>query len=204
MKSIIYIVSFVMTISIAIGQESVEFPEIEPIHPISGESYDYILGGKEKLVKRRNPEKTFIRKYVTLYNVRSNESIIDGIPWVQEDCHDESDRFAVWAISRTITRAVDSSLSFEVLGLELSFGGEVSKEISLSFERWIQASANIQAIHRPKLAYKEWIGKTYEVRYYPYDERIEWEEEAKSDFFMDLVDPIFFVEREIIDECEAI
>lgn len=187
----------------ALAKAEIEFPQIDAVHPYSGQEYDSVMLGEIKRVDRRNPKKSHLKRLVTFYNIHEREIQVDGVPSVKEDCHDSSNRFFSWAISKSKSRTIESSFSFEALGLEISFGGDVAKEISIGFERWIQATAGMRAIHTPMLGFSEWEGVTFEVKYYPHDERVDWSDEAKSDFFIDLVNPVVYVQRDILEVCEG-
>lgn len=109
--------------------------------PISSETYEKMLIGPTiKLRKNR------IKRYITLYNQEEKIESVD-VPWVEKDCHDESDRFFNWSNEITISRTYQGSVGFEFLGFGLAGDFELSREITLDYERWIQAQKEMKARH---------------------------------------------------------
>lgn len=99
-------------------------------------------------------------RYVTEYEVQTIRRPFAGVPWIEEDCHDDGDRFANW--SRTISYAITYSggLSFELLGVGLDLGAERTRSVELAFERWIHATAGVRARHVLHEQFENWTGET--------------------------------------------
>jgi hypothetical protein len=146
-------------------------------------------------VKGRN--KDF--RYITDYEVKTTQRPYKGVPWIQQDCHDDGQRFANW--SRIISYSITYSggLSFELLGIDLELGGERGQTIEVGFERWIHARAGIKAKHILYEEFENWEGTT----------RVEFRDNAgvvslgtkTYPFKLDHMNYGLFVKREILEVC---
>ncbi len=178
-----------------------QFPVVDKVHPVTGELFDGVILGKIEKIKKLKKKNSYLQRHVTFYNIDNTEKPFDGLTIFQEECHDSTNRFANWAVEQTRSRTIESGISFDLLGIELSVGGDISTEISFSFERWIQATLNIKAVHKPMISYDVWQGQTYIAKYNPTKDELLLEQDPISDFYMDLINPVFFVERTVLETC---
>lgn len=105
-------------------------------------------------------------RYVSSYEISTVSKPLKNFPWVEEDCHDDGDRFANWA--KTISYQINYSgtISLEFLGMGLELGGQRSQMVELSFERWVHATRGVMARHALFEEYENWQGRTrIEYRY---------------------------------------
>lgn len=99
-------------------------------------------------------------RYVTEYQVKKTERPFKGVPWIQEDCHDDGDRFANWSRTMAYEITYSGGVSFELLGVGLELGGERTQSVELAFERWIHATRGIRAKHVLFESFEDWEGLT--------------------------------------------
>lgn len=196
-------VTFIYSLSLLINNSFANFtikdsPALE--NPFTGEVYENILiGPQKKVLLKRNQ----IKRYITLYN---EEQIIEDldVPWIEEDCHDASDRFFNWSNNISIIRNYSGGIDYELLGLSISAGFDLSKEISIGYERWVQAIRGIKARHYLK---KQSITKLGIILIQVKDINTQktWfvkNRRFPKPFSIDNQSPGLFVEREVLSYCD--
>jgi hypothetical protein len=99
-------------------------------------------------------------RYLTTYEVIKVSRPLKNFPWIEEDCHDDGDRFANWAKTISYQVTYSGSISFELLGLGFELGGEKARTVEFTFERWIHATRGIKARHTLMEEYENWVGNT--------------------------------------------
>ena len=106
-------------------------------------------------------------RYVTEYEVKTIKRPLKNFPWIEEDCHDQGNRFANWSKSMSYEIVYSGSLNFNLLGIfDIDLGNERSKTIEFNFQRWITPSEGIKARHILHEEFEVWEGKTnIEYRY---------------------------------------
>jgi hypothetical protein len=106
-------------------------------------------------------------RYITEYSVEEVSQPLKNFPWIQEDCHDDGDRFANWAKTISYEITYSGRVSFDLLGLGFELGGERGKSIEFTFERWIHATKGIRARHILMEEFQNWVGVTRREYMYP-------------------------------------
>lgn len=106
-------------------------------------------------------------RYITTYTTTSVDRPVSGIPWFQEECHDDGETdWTQWNQMITYEVAYSGSIGFELLGFSLEFGRDVGKSHTVGFNRWISATAGIKARHALHEVYDVVTGTTrMEVKY---------------------------------------
>lgn len=138
-------------------------------------------------------------RYITDYEVKKVQRPFQGVPWIEEDCHDDGDRFANWSKSISYAITYSGGVSFELLGVGLELGAERSRAVEIAFERWVHATRGIRARHVLYEQYETWEGTT----------RVEFMDEAgkitdgknKYPFRLNRMNYGLFVKREILENC---
>lgn len=139
-------------------------------------------------------------RYVTTYEVSKVSKPLKSFPWIEEDCHDDGDRFANWAKTISYEMIYSGNISFELLGLGLELGGERGQTIEFSFERWIHATKGIKARHTLVEEYENWVGTTKVEFKYPDGTQVFGNKTYP--FSISKVNYGLRVERKIIQLCE--
>lgn len=171
------------------------------LNPKTQEIVDGLMLGELKTKGRKGSKRFYYYRYVTFYNVEVLETPIKNVFSMREDCHNEGDRFASWAFEVSISRTIESSLGFKLLGLEIQFGADVSKDISSTFEAWAHAQLGIKASHKPHIIHEVWSGETFKVKFYPKSNETIWDLENVEPFKMDYINSEFFVKRVNVEKC---
>ena len=139
-------------------------------------------------------------RYLTSYNVYEKVRPYGNFPYIEEDCHNESDRFFNWTETISYTITYSGQIGFELLGIDLELGGERSKQVEFGFEKWVQATKGIRARHYLMARSEDWIGIVNRAEYDKTSK--EWKLDTKSSKFK-LTDQNMglFVKREIVEIC---
>lgn len=163
-----------------------------------GAEYDFTEAGPKHKANRFSRAESY--RYHTHYNIKIKEDSIPGMPYVEEDCHDESDRFFNWSKSVTFSMQYSGSVGFSLLGFEVGLGADIGKETQVSFERWVQATQGVKARHVLKKRYEVWEGVTYRETFWD-NGTVTMSAEPKP-FKLSYVNPGLIVKREILESCE--
>ncbi len=143
---------------------------------------------------------SFDVRYVTTYEVRTVKRPLKNFPWIESDCHDTGNRFANWSKSVSYEIVYGGKVSFGLLGiLDLELGGEKSKTVEYTFQRWVTPTQGIRARHVLKESFEIWEGSTRKE--YRYGEETELDEESKP-FSLSKMNYGIFVERTILERCD--
>jgi hypothetical protein len=138
-------------------------------------------------------------RYVTEYEVKKIRKPLWGYPWIEEDCHDTGNRFANWAQTITYEVSYGGGLNFSLLGFfEVDLGGERSRSIEYTFQRWVTPTEGIRARHRLMENYETWEGTTYLEIQTPHGTQ---RTDRTFPFFLDRLNYGISVEREILEVC---
>lgn len=176
-----------------------DFQSPDLTNPFNGEEFSKVEVSDSYYFRRFRTE--YYYRYVTLYNTRTEDKEFQEIPRVLEECFEASDRYAVWIIEREVQRTIQSSFGFNVLGIDLGLGGEVSRTFNFTFERFIQAQAGVRAIHIPLMRYDVHEGITYQQRYYPSSGKTQNIQLKNETFYVDMINPMFVAHREVLERC---
>lgn len=163
-----------------------------------GADYDFRETGPQVKAKRFSKAESY--RYHTHYNIKIKEETIQGMPYIEEDCHDESDRFFNWTKNVTFSMQYSGNVGFSLLGFEIGLGADIGKETELGFERWVQATRGIKARHVLKKRYEVWEGVTYKETFWD-NGKVTMSSEPQP-FKLSYVNPGLVVKREIIESCE--
>lgn len=144
----------------------------------------------------------FDYRYITTYEVTTISRPLKNFPWIEEDCHDDGDRFANWAKTISYEMIYSGNISFELLGIGLDLGGERGQSIEFSFERWIHATRGIKARHTLLEEYENWVGVTTLEMRYPDGTQVL--QKQSYPFSISKVNYGLRVKREIVQVCEDI
>jgi hypothetical protein len=108
-------------------------------------------------IKKRKHE----LRYVSHYEVKKIKRPLVNFPWIQEDCHDQGNRFANWSKSLSYEIVYSGAISFNLLGLlDIDLGKENTKTIEFTFQRWITPTEGIKAKHVIFEEFEIWEGHT--------------------------------------------
>jgi hypothetical protein len=140
-------------------------------------------------------------RYVSTYEVSAVSQPLKIFPWIEEDCHDDGDRFANWVKTIRYQMTYSGIISFKLLGVGLELGGESAREIEFVFERWIHATKGIKARHTLFEEYENWVGTSKVEFRYP-DGTQEFENRTYP-FTIKKVNYGLRVERKIIQLCDG-
>jgi hypothetical protein len=155
---------------------------------------------EEKVYGEWIAKRKYDYRYVTTYKVKKVKKPLKDFPWIEEDCHDSGNRFANWSKSLSYDITYTGSVAFNLLGfLDIDLGGERSKTIEFTFQRWVTPELGIKARHILHEEFEIWEGFT-QVEY-RYGELIE-PAETRTPFRLDNVNYGIFVKREILQRCE--
>lgn len=193
------ILGFIAFSFLSFYSQAQNFAEPTTIDPFTGDTYQEIAVGPT--FYHSGFRNKYYYRFVTLYDEHQVEEAIDEYPRIQEFCHEYGNRFASWTIEKVFSRNISTSIGFELLGLDLSFGAERSREVVFAFERWIIAVSGVEAIHTPMIRHKVRQGITYQQTFYPATGKSVNSKLSHNEFYMDYIDPIFVAHREVIGEC---
>lgn len=105
-------------------------------------------------------------RYLTQYEVKKTLRPLKSFPWIEEDCHDDGDRFANWSKTISYDVTYSGSISFDFLGLGFEIGGDRGQSVEFAFERWVHATKGVRARHVLMEEFETWNGITsVEFRY---------------------------------------
>jgi hypothetical protein len=150
---------------------------------------------------KENPITKKQYRYLTSYNVIENIRPYGNFPYIEEDCHDESDRFFNWFETVSYSITYSGQIGFELLGFDLELSGERSKQVEFGFEKWVQATKGIRARHYLMARSEDWVGIVKKAEYDK--ETKKWIITKKSsDFRLTDLNMGLFVERKIIEVCD--
>lgn len=138
-------------------------------------------------------------RYVTTYNIDTIARPITQYPWIEEDCHDEGQRFANWSQSMSYEIVYNGKISFSYLGFGLELGGERSKVVEYTFQRWVVPTKGIRARHTLHEQFENWSGTTT-VEYRYADGSVEKGEKTYP-FNLTKMNYGLFVKRQILEVC---
>ncbi len=100
-------------------------------------------------------------RYVTSYEVKKVKRPLKNFPWIEEDCHDNGNRFANWSKSHSYEITYSGVINFNLLGfLDVEFGNEKTKTVEFTFQRWVTPTLGIKARHVLYEEYEVWEGIT--------------------------------------------
>lgn len=100
-------------------------------------------------------------RYVTIYGIKDVKRPLKNFPWIEEDCHDNGNRFANWSKSHSYEITYSGALSFSLLGfLDVELGNERTKTVEFTFQRWVTPTLGIKARHVLHEEYEVWEGET--------------------------------------------
>jgi hypothetical protein len=139
-------------------------------------------------------------RYVTEYEVQKIKTPFVGMPWIEEDCHDQGTRFANWSKKHSYEMTYSGSIDFSLLGfIDLGFGADRSRSVEITFQRWITPELGIKARHILHEEYERWNGITYkEIK----DKTGEIRVTDSSDFSVDKINYGISVVRIVLARCE--
>ena len=139
-------------------------------------------------------------RYVTTYEVTKIKRALTDFPWIEEDCHDQGNRFANWSKSLSYEISYEGRVNFNLLGfVGIEFGGARSRTIEITFQRWVTPTLGIRARHILHEEFEIWNGQTRKE--YQVGERIEISENV-TDFRLNKINYGVSVEREVLEVCE--
>lgn len=141
-------------------------------------------------------------RYITNYEVKKISRPLKNFPWIEEDCHDDGDRFSNWAKTISYEMVYSGSISFELLGMGLELGHERGQTVEFSFERWIHATKGIKARHTLFEEFENWTGSTSVEFRYPDGNHIMGK--RTYPFSLEKVNYGLRVQREILEVCEIL
>ena len=140
-------------------------------------------------------------RYVTTYETKKVIRPFQGFPQIEQDCHDEGQRFASWAKSVSYEIVYGGGLNFSLLGfVELDLGAERSKTVEFTFQRWVIPTKGLRARHTLMEDYEVWSGVT-EVEFRNSDGTIKKGTKTYA-FNLTRMNYGISVDREIIEVCE--
>lgn len=139
-------------------------------------------------------------RYKTVYDIESVSRPLQHHPWIQEDCHDDGDRFANWEKSISYEVTYSGDISFDLLGFSFGFGRDRSESVSVSFQRWVHATKGLRARHTLMENFQVWKGVT--IVEYRYADGSIVEGDREYDFKLGPLNLGLSVEREILEVCE--
>ncbi len=149
-------------------------------------------------IQRKNYE----YRYVTTYEIEKISRPMSGFPWIEEDCHDEGQRFANWAKSISYEISYGGSVKFSLLGfMEIDLGADRSKTVELTFQRWVVPTKGIRARHRLMEEFQNFEGTTKKEKRYYQDGRVELSKNSRP-FKLSKVHYGISVEREVLEICQ--
>jgi hypothetical protein len=100
-------------------------------------------------------------RYVTQYEKINIKRPLNDFPWIEEDCHDNGNRFANWSKGHSYEITYNGALSFSLLGFfDVELGTERTKTIEFTFQRWVTPTLGIRARHVLHEEYEIWEGET--------------------------------------------
>jgi hypothetical protein len=108
-------------------------------------------------IKKRKSE----YRYVTTFDIIKVKRPLKNFPWIEEDCHDNGNRFANWSRNMSYDITYSGSVNFGLLGfLDIDLGAERSKTVEFNFQRWVTPTLGIKAKHVLHEEYEVWQGET--------------------------------------------
>jgi hypothetical protein len=138
-------------------------------------------------------------RYVTLYKVKKVRAPFPGVPWIEEDCHDQGTRFASWSKKHSYEITYSGSVDFSLLGfMDLGFGAEKSRSVEITFQRWVTPELGVKARHVLFEEYEIWEGKTFKEKLI--DSEIIRDEDSYA-FKLDKMNYGISVSRTVIEKC---
>ncbi len=141
----IYFISTIVFI-LSCNVFSQDFPmAAEPIElqsPATHQTYQKI-----KIGETHKAKKNLYWRYITFYNEIIEESPVPGFPWFEEECFDESNRFANWSTALSFQTNISAQTSLKILGFDIGIEISKNREKTIEFQRWIQSSSGIAARH---------------------------------------------------------
>lgn len=140
-------------------------------------------------------------RYVTTYEAQKIIRPFQGFPQIEQDCHDEGQRFANWAKSVSYDITYSGGLNFSFLGFaELDLGTERSKTVEFTFQRWVIPTKGLRARHTLLEDFEEWLGVT-EVEFRDTDGIIKKGQKTYP-FKLNRMNYGISVHREVIEVCQ--
>lgn len=148
-------------------------------------------------------KRKYYYRYVTYYNTESVSEYLD-VPWVEELCHDDGDRFFNWNRSFNYRRSYEAGLSFSVLGIGVESGFQTSQSVTMGYQRWIHAEKGVKARHFLKKISQIKSGLIQKQIKYKKTGKTQFSTSSKfpKDFYLDNQSPGLVVERQILEICE--
>lgn len=188
-----------------------KFPagEVKAFDPINEVSYQAVAVGKP--FSKSIMFKTYLARYVTVYDKTRLKERISYLPYHVEQCHDSSFAMASWSESRTISVTLKAEVGFAQLGFNASIGMSITEGVTMSTNRNIMATAGIEAIHYPMKLSETWEGVTYIQLYDEANDKLlyqapsRYEEMTESypyEFYLDNQNVGFMIEREVTGRCD--
>lgn len=140
-------------------------------------------------------------RYVTTYETQKTIRPFQGFPQIEQDCHDEGQRFASWAKSVSYEITYSGGLNFSFLGFaELDLGADRSKTVEFTFQRWVIPTKGLRARHTLMEDFEVWSGIT-EVEFRDADGMIKKGSKTYP-FKLDRMNYGISVHREILEICQ--
>jgi hypothetical protein len=179
-----------------------EFPQsaypVEKQAPFSETIYQKVAVGKVKK-RRRN----LYWRYVTFYNVEENEGVAPEYPYIEENCYNDTNRFANWSGSLNYSISYAGSVSFSFVGIELGIAAATTREQQIGFEFWMHAHDGIHARHTLYKRSKTYKGYSYRQFYNTKSGEVYYSKKKrhKKEFYLDNQQLGLFVKREILGPC---
>lgn len=166
---------------------------------LSGKNYEFKIQGP---IKERKLGLKYDRvQYITLYNKVAFERAVIGMPAFVEDCHDDGDRFASWSKDVSWSRSFSAGASFELLGIGISSGVDIQKEVSFSIQRWVHSRLGVNAKHTLMVSGYDLEGESYKKIFNSKTGEHKYKKIKNSQLGIPDQRLVLFVEREVLGEC---
>ncbi|MBG59418.1 MAG: hypothetical protein CME67_01200 [Halobacteriovoraceae bacterium] len=187
------------------------FPSVTPsaYDPINKRYYDKVIVGKANKASFLQDYDYY--RYVTVYNVISEEEQVAYLPYFEESCHDSSFFMAQWGESRSMKVSLTSTVSAEALGIGGSLAMSIEAGVTFSTSRRVQATLGLHAKHFPYKLSDRYVGITY-IQVYTEDENqfgyvtkpggMDRFKEYPYPFELNNQNVGFAVKREIVKTCD--
>lgn len=175
--------------------EEKDYPSL--IEPSENVHYEEVIVGPT-LESRK-----YYYRYITYFNTDTVEEYLD-VPWVEENCHDDGDRFFNWNRSFNYRRSYEGGIGFDLLGISFETGFQTSSSVTMGYQRWVHAQKGIHARHSLKKISQEKVGVIHkQIKYKKFGNVIfSTNRKFPKLFLLDNQNAGLTVEREIISECE--
>lgn len=141
-------------------------------------------------------------RYITTFDTKRISHPMAGFPWIEQDCHDEGNRFANWSKNISYQVTYGGGLKFALLGfMEIDLTHDRSKTYEFTFQRWVVPTKGIKARNTLMEEYDVLEGET-RVEYRYSDNDTEMGEEVYP-FKLSKTNYGISVKREVLEVCEG-